>query len=178
MNGIVDFFSEYGFISLIVTLISAGAGVVFDRFLRDKLPRGFAESVPTVFAVIFELAADMLFVEKAFRFNAGALYGGLICGSLATALTAFCGKLFAGKITADDVCSLVSELLEGFIEGENRAEIAKSIVAAAKRCDENGLIEAITRLISDNCAVNAEDGELKELTASIVLLLQKYVKKK
>ena len=37
MNGIVEFFSEYGWIALAVTVISAAAGVLLNFIAKDKL---------------------------------------------------------------------------------------------------------------------------------------------
>ena len=115
MNGIVEFFSEYGWIALAVTVISAAAGVLLNFIAKDKLSRGVKDVIPTISAIILETTADMLFVKKAFVFDANAVYTGIICGSLATAVAAFVVKIAEGRVTTKDVTDFVAELIEGFI---------------------------------------------------------------
>lgn len=171
MNGIVDFFYGYGFISLIVTLIATAAGVLSELLLKDKLSDGIRDIIPTVTAIIAEIIANMLFIEKAMIFNANALYAGIICGSVSTAASAFINKIIKGKVSAKDVTELISELLYGFIEGEKRAETVNAILSATK--DESGerLNLLIERLIKENGVSGISESKAKEITENIIALL-------
>lgn len=171
MNGIVDFFYDYGFISLIVTIIAAAAGVLSEFFLKDKLSDGIREIIPTVTAITAETVANMLFIEKAAVFSVNALYAGIICGSVSTAASAFICKIVKGKVSAKDVTELISELLYGFIEGEKRAETAKAILTVTKSETGEQLNLLIERLIKENCISEISESKTKEIAENIVSLL-------
>lgn len=172
MNGIVEFFSEYGWIALAVTVISAAAGVLLNFIAKDKLSRGVNDVIPTISAIILETTADMLFVKKAFVFDANAVYTGIICGSLATAVAAFVVKIAEGRVTTKDVTDFVAELIEGFIDGERKAEIAEAIVSAAKTQDEEALAETVERLLTSMSSAIISEKDAKEIARSVAALVK------
>lgn len=176
MNGIVDFFSEYGLISLCVTALSSAAGIAVGKLCKTEKGGKAAKIVATLSAVIAATAADMIFFKKAFALSADALYTGIVCGSLAAAVTAFALKPRDGAISADDAFALLSDLLDGYADGNRKAELLNRLLSAAEVSDDDGLILYASNLIKDNCNAQITDKALAEIAAAAVRLIKKIRK--
>lgn len=174
MNGIVEFFCEYGWIAFAVTVLASAAGVIFGAVAKNKPSRGLKDVIATITAILLEIIAEMIFVKKAFTFDANALYTGIICGSLAAAISAFILKIAEGRVTAKDVTDFVTELLEGFLDGERKAEAAKAIVKAAKTQNEDMLTETVERLLATGSSPTISEEEARKIAKSVIKLIKSF----
>lgn len=168
MMEVLNFFSEYGIIPLAVSAITAVAEVLFNKLAKDKLPRVIKEAVFTALAVILCVACDMIFIARAFKFNVGAIYGGIISGSLALAIAAFIEKVKSGNATASDFTALAAEILEGFIDGERKIA-AIELLFNALLDNANGDVAERLEKILKNCAKETiSDDEAKTLAEKLI----------
>lgn len=168
MNDVLNFFSEYGVITLAVVAITSAAEVLFNAFAKDKLPRGIKQAVFTALSVVLCVAGDMLFIERAFKFNVGAIYTGVICGSLSVAVTAFIEKAKNGNATAADFTALAAEILDGFIDGERKV-IAIELLFNALLDGANGDAPERLEKILKSCAKGAiSDDDAKRLAEKLI----------
>lgn len=168
MMEVLNFFSEYGIIPVAVSAITAAAEVLFNKFAKDKLPRVIKEAVFTALSVTLCVACDMIFIECAFKFNVGAIYSGIICGSLALAIAAFIEKVKSGKVTAADFTALAAEILDGFLDGERKIAAIELLFNALSENRGNDVAERLEGILK-NCAKDAiSDDDAKTLAEKLI----------
>ena len=66
----------------------------------------------------------------------------------------------------------VAELIEGFIDGERKAEIAEAIVSAAKTQNEEALAETVERLLTSRSSAIISEKDAKEIARSVAALVK------
>ena len=118
----------------------------------------------------------MIFCKKAFALSADAPYTGIVCGSLAAAITAFALKPRDGAISAEDAFTLLSDLLDGYADGNRKAELFNRLLSAAELSDDDSLVLYVSNLIKDNCNAQITDKALAEIAAAAVRLIKKISK--
>ncbi len=165
-----DFFANYSLPVLIIALSVGLIKFIFDKFFSDKIFKPLWSYLPFALCTVIYIAYDMLFVLKAFAFNAHSLYAGVLSGSLSVVFSSALKKIDAGKpLNVSQTVLLIEGMLHGFISenllNQTAIELEKVL---SETPSEQDLSNRVANTIKTNAYSLFSDDDLMHLALLII----------
>ena len=148
-----DFLVSYSLPTLAIACITCIVRLLLKKFFCS-LPNLAKSYIPFLLAIILYFGYDMIFVTKSVSFSKGALYGGVLSGSLSVIFYSTITKISKGKpISANTTILLIEGILNGYIAQDLLTKTAVQIEQVLSGDDstifEQQVIDTITYNSSD-----------------------------
>lgn len=169
LNLLKEFLLSYSLPTAIIALIVGIVGFLTERFIKVKIPQFILTYAPFALSVIIYFAYNMIFVVKAFYFNAEVIYAGLLSGSLSVIIKETIKKLISGKrVNLSATALLIEGLISGYVKNgaiANTAVLIESIIN--KKDDQTKTTEKVFDTLKDN-STDIDEQDLLSLAALII----------
>ena len=147
-----DFLVSYSLPTLAVAGLTCIVSLVMQKFF-GSLPKTVKSYIPFLLAIILYFAYDTLFVNKGLIFTKGALYGGILSGSLSVIFYSTITKIFKGKpISANATILLIEGILNGYIAQDLLTKTALQIEKVLSNGDSTIFEQQVVDAITYNCS--------------------------
>ena len=170
-----DFLVSYSLPTLAVAGIICMVRLLLNKFF-GSLPKLVKSYIPFLLAIILYFAYDIIFVTKSVIFTKGALYGGILSGSLSVIFYSTITKIFKGKpISANTTILLIEGILNVYVAKDlltkTAVQIEKTLTGEDSTIFEQQVIDALTYNSSN--LTSADAVHLAKLIIAGVKSLQK-----
>lgn len=176
-----NFLQSYSAATVVITCAVTVIKMITDRFFNGKISRIIGAYLPVAIAVVCEYVYDFIFVTKGFRMTADPLYAGIICGSLATALSVFLKKLTKGEnVSFNAAALLIDGILEGYVPDTVRRKAVEAIISVlnsgANESEELALTEKVCEIIRQYSENGFTEDEIRAV-GKLIIETSKSLKK-
>lgn len=147
-----DFFLSYSLPTLAIALICCIVRLTLEKFF-NKLPKLFVTYIPFILAMLLYFGYDMIFVINKFYFTKGALYAGILSGSLSAIFYSAVNKIAKGKpLGANATILLIEGILSEYVSQDILTKTALEIEKVLLVEDDTILEEQVVETLSYNCS--------------------------
>ncbi|MBE7081119.1 MAG: hypothetical protein E7372_00985 [Clostridiales bacterium] len=147
-----DFLLSYSLPTLTIALICCIVRLTLEKFFK-KLSKMLVGYIPFILAMLLYFGYDMIFVINKFYFTKGALYAGVLSGSLSAIFYSAVKKIAKGKPLGTNATILLIEgILSEYVSQDILTKTALEIEKVLLEEDDSILEKQVVNTLTYNCS--------------------------